>query len=165
MQSEREIYKTSGATIAAYAGGGLETGFDLAMNNAQQGALTQALIGAQGQINYIGKEVSANGYEIQAATERAMAKSSLIGGIFKIVGGIAQMGGSSDRRLKENIVQTGTYPNGLPMYEFNYIGATERWRGVMADDVEKRFPEAVITDSDGYYRVHYEMLGLRMEAV
>jgi len=161
MQSEREIYKTSGATVAAYAGGGLETGFDITASNAQQGALTQALIGAQGQINYIGREVSAQGYEIQAATERAMAKSSLFGGIFKIAGGIVGM--ASDRRLKENIVPVGAYPNGLPKYEFNYRGEVKRWRGVMADEVQERFPKAVFTMPDGYLAVNYEMLGIAME--
>lgn len=70
----------------------------------------------------------------------------------------------SDRALKTDIVKVGSYPNGLPMYEFNYHGLPERWRGVMADDVEKKYPEAVGM-RHGYKTVNYDMIGIRMERV
>ncbi len=74
---------------------------------------------------------------------------------------------TSDRRLKERIERVGTYPNGLPMYEFSYIGdaSQTRYRGVMADDVEVVVPEAVVVDDEGYKRVDYTLLGLQMEVV
>lgn len=71
----------------------------------------------------------------------------------------------SDRRLKQDIVEVGTYPNGLPMYEFSYKGQSDRWRGTMADDVEKVYPEAVFTTPDGFKAVAYSMIGIRMERV
>lgn len=84
-------------------------------------------------------------------------------------GVIAGLGGKllsrifSDRRLKENIVQIGTYPNGLPMYEFNYVGGARRLRGVMSDDVRRKYPEAV-EQANGFDTVNYAMLGIEMES-
>lgn len=88
-------------------------------------------------------------------------RSSTGGLIGKGLGLAASLFGS-DRRLKENIVAVGTYPNGLPMYEFNYKGRPERLRGVMADDVEKKYPEAV-QEIHGFKAVNYAMIGVEME--
>jgi len=91
--------------------------------------------------------------------ERPRTAGMIASGIGKIAGIF------SDRRLKENIVQVGTYPNGLPMYEFNYKGGTQRLRGVMSDDVKQKYPDAVVTMANGFDGVHYAMLGIRMEEV
>ena len=70
----------------------------------------------------------------------------------------------SDRRLKENIEVVGhDVRTDLPLYEFEYIGGTgQRFLGVMADDVEKRFPDMVYTMPDGYKAVNYAGLGIEM---
>ena len=70
----------------------------------------------------------------------------------------------SDRRLKENIEVVGhDVRTDLPLYEFEYIGGTgQRFLGVMADDVEKRFPSMVVTMSNGYKAVNYAGLGIEM---
>lgn len=70
----------------------------------------------------------------------------------------------SDRRLKENIEEVGRDERTmLPLYEFEYIGGTgKRFLGVMADDVEKRFPDMVYTMPDGYKAVNYAGLGIEM---
>ncbi len=71
----------------------------------------------------------------------------------------------SDRRMKENIVEVGEYENGLPMYEFNYIGIPDkRYRGVMADDVA-RFDPGAVHEVAGIAYVDYGRLGIEMEAV
>lgn len=107
-----------------------------AQNNANQNAFTNGLIGMGGQA---------------------------IGGGFGTMLGAAMF---SDRRLKQDIERVGTYDNGLPMYEFAYRDAPERrYRGVMADDVLKIRPEAVIVAADGYQRVNYALLGITLEAV
>ena len=67
--------------------------------------------------------------------------------------------GSSDRRLKTNIVQIGMHPIGVPRYEYDIRGRRER--GVMAQDLQQVMPEAVDTGPDGYLRVHYWMIGGR----
>lgn len=71
----------------------------------------------------------------------------------------------SDRRLKQDIVRVGTYDNGLPMYEFAYKASpAKRFRGVMADDVERVMPEAVV-EVNGYKAVRYDKLDVDLEAV
>ncbi len=73
----------------------------------------------------------------------------------------------SDRRLKENVERVGYDPRTkLALYEFNYIGQPDaRYRGVMADEVEPRFPQAVITRPDGMKAVKYGVLGIPFEKV
>ncbi len=82
---------------------------------------------------------------------------------FKGAGTLASM--FSDRRIKENITEVGKYENGLPMYEFNYIGDGTRYRGVMAQDVAEVFPDAVATNKQGVMSVDYGKLGIEMEKV
>jgi hypothetical protein len=70
----------------------------------------------------------------------------------------------SDRRLKNNIEEVGRDERTmLPLYEFEYNGGSgQRYLGVMADDVEKRFPDMVYTMPDGYKAVNYAGLGIEM---
>ncbi len=42
---------------------------------------------------------------------------------------------------------------------------TDRFRGVMADEVEPRFPNAVVYDDMGFASVNYQMLGIEMKEV
>ena len=50
-------------------------------------------------------------------------------------------------------------------YEFNYIGDTQRYRGVMAQDVVKVHPMAVEVMDNGYLGVKYAMIDVNMEEV
>lgn len=75
----------------------------------------------------------------------------------------------SDERLKENIKQIGEYAgSGLGVYEFNYIGlGYSRVRGLMAQDVEKVLPSAVIEfkHRDGVRKaVNYDAVAQRLAA-
>ena len=82
-------------------------------------------------------------------------------------GGGGGGGGSrtSDIRLKHDLQLVGTTVFGLPLYDFKYNGQQGTYEGVMAQDVLKVKPEAVTTGADGYYRVNYTMLGLRLKRV
>jgi len=73
--------------------------------------------------------------------------------------------GTSDIRLKTDIVLIGKAENGLPLYTFRYIGGTAIYQGVMAQDVLKFMPEAIIYMPNGYMAVNYDMLGLTMERI
>lgn len=67
----------------------------------------------------------------------------------------------SDRRLKKNIVEMGKRPDGLGLYMFNYISEPDymlKHIGVMADEVEKLYPDAVVTHKSGYKMVDYGRL-------
>jgi hypothetical protein len=77
---------------------------------------------------------------------------------------VAGLFAASDIRLKENIKTVGE-ENGYPIYEFNYINDPDRtYIGVMAQDVEKVKPEAVI-ESEGFKKVNYDMIGVKMREV
>ena len=71
---------------------------------------------------------------------------------------------ASDIKLKENIEEVGVSPNGHKIYEFNYKGFTDRWRGAMAQDVVKKNPLAVDI-RDGYLTVDYSKIDVNMELV
>jgi hypothetical protein len=90
------------------------------------------------------------------------AQSNLNSGLF----GLGSAALISDIRAKENIKHLGMLPNGLPFYEFEY---KPEWKdkaghgkfiGVMAQEVEKVIPEAVITRPDGYKMVNYGALNV-----
>jgi len=63
----------------------------------------------------------------------------------------------SDEREKENIQKVGSMSNGLPVYLFTYKGEDKVNMGVMAQDVEKVFPDAV-QEIDGTKYVNYGAL-------
>ena len=86
------------------------------------------------------------------------------------LGGLMNLGGSlgsayitkSDRRLKKYIKKIGQLSNGLNVYKYHYkkgFGLPEGEQiGVMAQEVEKVIPEAVITMADGYKAVNYALI-------
>ena len=71
----------------------------------------------------------------------------------------------SDIRLKTGIEKVGVAANGLPLYTFKYLWSDSVYRGVMAQDVLKVFPEAVCTMPSGHMTVRYDMLGMEMTRV
>ena len=86
-----------------------------------------------------------------------------------LLGAGATMGGAaigkySDIRLKENIEEVGRDERTmLPLYEFEYKGGSgKRYLGVMAQDVEKKYPQFVFTMPDGFKAVDYAGLGIQM---
>jgi len=79
------------------------------------------------------------------------------GGIGQAIGTAATVAaafGWSDRRLKKNIKKIGRLMNGLYVYTFNYIWGGQSQIGVMADEVKKVIPEAVVR-MYGYDLVNY----------
>lgn len=91
----------------------------------------------------------------------------IAGGVISAAGTAGGLGwnpfGSSDIRLKENIHHVGE-ENGFRTYEFNYLGSDQRYKGVMAQEVMKTRPDAVI-DVNGLYWVNYGAIGVQMEMV
>jgi len=85
-----------------------------------------------------------------------------IGGQVTSVAGQTIGAVASDIRLKKNIVYSHT-ENGHKIYEFEYKNEPNvKYSGVMAQEVLETNPSAVI-EEDGYYKVHYDMLGLTMK--
>ena len=71
-------------------------------------------------------------------------------------------GRRSDIALKHDIVLLGHLANGLGYYQFSYLGSDKAYVGVIAQEVQNVMPEAVTRGSDGYLRVFYEKLGLKL---
>lgn len=71
----------------------------------------------------------------------------------------------SDIRLKEDITSVGSSAEGFPLYTFRYRGQQGLYQGVMAQDVMKTRPDAVIVDEDGFYMVDYGKLGIEFRRV
>ncbi|AQX31296.1 tail fiber domain-containing protein [Bartonella schoenbuchensis] len=82
--------------------------------------------------------------------------------VLGLIGGIM---GLSDARVKDNIVSVGE-KNGYPLYEFNYKGDPQRYRGVMAQDLVRLKPDAVhMDDKTQLLYVDYDKIGFEMEKV
>jgi hypothetical protein len=69
----------------------------------------------------------------------------------------------SDVRLKRDIEPLRRLDNGLILYRYRYLWSDTAYVGVMAQDVAKVVPDAVIQAPDGYLRVLYDRLGLKMQ--
>ena len=80
------------------------------------------------------------------------------GSILGTIGTIAAMYFGSDERIKENIKTVG-HKNGLRIVEFNYKGGSQKYIGVIAQEVEAEHPYAVF-ETGGYKRVNYAALPL-----
>jgi hypothetical protein len=70
---------------------------------------------------------------------------------------------ASDIRLKRDIVLLAHLNNGLGLYRYRYSWSDQLYVGVMAKEVAALAPEAVVMGRDGYLRVNYALLGLRMQ--
>ncbi|MGR3501522.1 tail fiber domain-containing protein [Pseudaestuariivita sp.] len=82
-------------------------------------------------------------------------------------GGSGGMVLASDERLKTDIAPTGrTTVHGLPLYQFSYTGIEGHvYEGVMAQDVLKVQPDAVIKGDTGILAVDYAALGIEMKVI
>ena len=68
----------------------------------------------------------------------------------------------SDVRLKRNIVLLRRLPNGIGLYRYRYLWSDQIYVGVMAQEVAQIVPDAVTKGADGFLRVNYARLGMRL---
>lgn len=80
--------------------------------------------------------------------------SGILPSLFTGLGTAAGAYFRSDERLKEDLEPIGDV-DGIPLYRFKYKGEPGRHIGFMAQDVERRVPEAVVKDHRGYRLVNY----------
>ena len=69
----------------------------------------------------------------------------------------------SDIRFKRDIEPVARLDNGLSLYRYRYMWSDKLYVGVMAQEVAAIEPAAVMRAADGYLRVNYARLGLRLE--
>lgn len=123
-------------------------------NYAQQQGVTQQTPTMQtvGGADMMGAAKAQYGASMDAYNANQAQQQSLMQGLFGL--GTAFL---SDRRLKKNIKKIGVHPLGINMYSYDYIWG-ESSTGVMADEVKKVRPEAVIKTPSGFDMVDYGAL-------
>lgn len=153
----------TGATAANISGQATQLGMmpgQTYLAGLADASATQAT-GHQLQLSGLGNVLTA---DANAAAQRTARRGQNLDMFGSLVGAALSF---SDRRLKQNIERVGFAPDtGLPLYEFEYRSHPGmRYRGVMADDVEPLYPEAVVYTSSGYAAVDYSKLGIELERV
>lgn len=100
--------------------------------------------------------------QLNAYNAQTGASNSSKSGLFGLGAAAMPMMSSmmSDRRLKTDIEAIGPLKDGVNFYRYRYVWdepGTER-HGVMADEVKRTDPDAVIRTSSGFDAVNYERL-------
>jgi hypothetical protein len=165
--------------VALQAGNSALNAGQVPMNNtlAMSGAQNAMYAGAMGGWSNYGN-LGAQSYNTQvngwAAEQQARAQNSAgFGNFLGTVAGAAlnkylPTGGGSDIRIKENISLVGVMSNGIGVYEFEYkpefkdkpYGGHGRFRGVLAQELQKVNPDAVYELEDGYLGVDYSKVNV-----
>lgn len=121
-------------------------------------------VGAFGQpaapVDVAGAYAQQNQANIANTQGRNSGKNALLGGLTNLGGSLV---GSylSDERTKDDVEQVGELPTGEGVYEYHYKWEDDqepKHTGVMAQEVERNYPEAVKMGEDGYRRVNYRQL-------
>ena len=156
LQNAFANYQTNRQNVASNVGAA--TGFGLNANQITGTAASGASSNASSLLSSIGNAQAAG----------TMGQANAYAGGLNSISNYAMLYGlknspGSDIRMKENIKSVGWLPNGLPVYTYEYKSEFKddeycghgKFVGVMAQDVEKMIPDAVITRSDGYKMVNY----------
>ena len=160
--------------LAALTGGGQTATAGLAQLGGQTAGQISGLLQAGGQAQASGilgaQQAGAQlGQQVLGAGLGAAAGGGLFGaGAATAFGGGAGAGALlgllSDIRLKENIVKIGELPSGLNLYRWDWtkegkkLAVNQMPIGVIAQEAQELFPEAVTAGADGYLRVDYKEL-------
>jgi hypothetical protein len=122
---------------------------------AQQQAVQQAInsgyynqyLGAQAypyqQAQFFANLATGVGGQMGGTTTGTPAQPSAAGSIFGALGALGSI--MSDKRAKENIRPIGKTNDGQTIYRYNYKGDDVTQIGLLAQEVEKKHPEAVTT--------------------
>lgn len=149
MYNQAGTMGQTGGQLSFNAGNAITNQQNTAMQN-YYGNMNPLISGqqnlAQGYGNYMG--IGNQGSQINQTGSTANQPKGILGSV-----GL----NFSDRRLKKNIERIGTTDSGLGIYSFDYIWGAPSI-GVMADEVEKVIPNAVITRPDGFKMVDYAQL-------
>ncbi|HLO63303.1 MAG TPA: tail fiber domain-containing protein, partial [Azonexus sp.] len=148
---------SQGAYSVATNAGNSAVSNQMAPGQALQGAMAQSAntqlqgrqIAQQGLGSILSSQTSQYGANSAAGTAQSGQMLNAIG---------TGLGYAfSDARLKRNVVKLSDDPRGFSWYEFEYLWGSRRHVGVMAHEVERVLPAAVI-DIDGFKAVNYNLL-------
>lgn len=94
-QAARQFQQTLGSQKAEVASAGFRSSgsaLNLMADSASQGAITQAMIGVNGQIQVNGYQQQAQAYEGEEAAAKSASSGGLLGGLFSGIGGLFSAG-------------------------------------------------------------------------
>jgi hypothetical protein len=169
----------SGNMLAALQGAGLLPGVAMAPATAQMGAanavyeqplsnLNKVLTPAMG-LGGMGGTTTGVGTATGTQTPANDPVSNTLGMITGGAGAIGSLAGSggissllplfamSDRQIKTDIKDVGRTHDNQKIYSYRFKGSMTPQIGMMADEVERKTPEAVMTGPEGLKRVRYDM--------
>lgn len=90
--------------------------------------------------------------ELAAWQQKNQSINQALGGMFGIAGNFIKY---SDRRLKTGVKKVGKTDDGQNIYSYRYKNGGGMHLGLMAQEVEKKKPEAVSKDTLGFRLVNY----------
>jgi hypothetical protein len=157
----------SNQMLTALQGAGMIPGISMAPATAQWGAANaiqgqpfanmNPLLAASMGLGGMGGTTQATG--TQTGTQEPA--SSGISNVLGAISGIAGLAGKlpfSDRRLKTDVKDIGRTHDNQKIYSYRFKGSSMPQIGMMADEIEKKTPDAVQRDpTSGYKRVRYDL--------
>jgi len=102
-------------------------------------------------VDHIGLGMQNYQNQLGAWQQKNQSLNQALGGMFGIAGNFIKY---SDRRLKTDINKVGRTDDGQNIYSYRYRGDKRMHLGLMAQEVEKKHPDAVV-DVGGYKAVDY----------
>jgi Chaperone of endosialidase len=177
LDAQQEAQREANTRIGASVGSGIASGADAAFQDVNARNIAAARNGAamnqqqlqmnnfqnvyqtlSGVINSLfGGYTSISNAGINNANYNWLTGSGgVLPGFFQGAGAVGGgFASHSDRRLKRNIEKVGKLG---PFRVYDYDIDDRRERGVMAQEVETRYPEVISHDDDGYMMVDYKRL-------
>ncbi len=133
-------------------------------NTAQSNYINQLLQALQN--SYSGYDIAMDKYKVQSGADNRIAQNQQYNNQMYQNTGNQFLSSAisaatpfllSDERLKENAIPVGRLDNGLTVYCFNFKGSHVPLIGLIAQEVQKVIPAAVIEGDDGFLRVRYDV--------
>lgn len=118
--------------------------------------------GGNAPLDVAGAYAAKNQADLAKYNAKTAGANGMMGGLFGL--GSAALGNASlfsDERLKDDIETVGELPTGEPVVEWHYKWESKdepKHTGVIAQDVEKNYPDAVSEHPSGYKMVNYRKL-------
>lgn len=106
-------------------------------------------------VDYAGMVRDKYNADMAAYNSRLSSRNAMMGGLFGLAGSGLQAFMLSDRRAKTDIRKVGKLDNGLNVYSYRYKGGETPQIGLMAQEVEKKNPDAV-AKIGGLMAVNYD---------
>ncbi len=171
------LQQSAGAQIAGYGTTGQQAALQSAQAQLQAGTMQQALSQQEldkayeqwqlekqfpyQQTSWLANIINGTAGGLGGTTTQTQpapsGASGILGALTAGLGLVSKIPFPSDERIKENAKPVGKMFDGTPIYKYNYKGEPEATHmGVMAQDIEKKYPEAVHHTPEGVKMVEYD---------